>query len=330
MNKHERLSEVYQAAERIQFDNHSKLVFFSDVHRGDNSWADEFARNQAIYNYALEYYFGNDFTYIEVGDGDELMKNIGYRSIRIAHSPIYQLLKKFYAEGRFYYIYGNHDILYKIKENVRNALYKYYNLKTERVEPLFPGIDVHEGLVLEHQETGKDLFVTHGHQGEFINDRYWQISRFFLRYLWRPLQMLGLHNPIRVSRNPERKEDVEEELINWITEHGQPLLCGHTHDPHFPKTNEAPYFNSGSCVHPRHVTNIEIDNGEIMLVRWQVKPNQNGAMFVHREVIGGPENISVYLDKEEYQLDEPEEVLIPGGETAEKVSLTRQRKNPGE
>lgn len=321
MNKHSRLSEVYKNAQRIPFDDHSKLIFFSDVHRGDNSWADEFARNQAIYTYALEYYFGNDFTYIEVGDGDELIKNIGYRSIRIAHSPIFRLLKKFYAEGRFHYIHGNHDIPYKIKENVRNALFKYYNLKTNRVEPLFPGIEVHEGLVLEHQETGKDLFVTHGHQGELINDRYWQLSRFLLRYLWRPLQMLGLHNPIRVSRNPERKRDIEKELVNWVTENKQPLLCGHTHDAHFPETNEAPYFNAGSCVYPRWITGIEIDNGEIMLVRWRVKPSRDGAMVVHREVIGGPEKTSNYLEKDDYERVEPEEVLAPEKEAAEALSF---------
>lgn len=326
MNKHERLTEVYRKAQRIQFDNNSKLVFFSDIHRGDNTWADEFARNQTIYTYALKYYLGNDFTYIEVGDGDELMKNIGYRSIRIAHAPIYKLLKQFFAEGRFYYIYGNHDILYKIKENVRNALYKYYNLETERIEPLFPGIEVHEGLVLEHQDTDSDLFITHGHQGEFINDRYWQISRFFLRYLWRPLQMLGLHNPIRVSRNPERKRDVERELISWITENHQPLLCGHTHDPHFPETDEAPYFNSGSCVHPRWITGLEIDNGEIMLVRWRVVPDPNGAMFVQREVIGGPENLADYLGKEVYEKTQPEEVLAPKKEPKEKVTMP---KDPG-
>lgn len=325
MNKHERLTEVYQNAERIPFNGDSKLIFFSDVHRGDNSWADEFARNQAIYQYALEYYLGNDFTYIEVGDGDELMKNIGYRSIRIAHGPIYKLLKQFYAEGRFYYIHGNHDIQYKIRENVQNAMYKYYNMKTEQIEPLFPGIEVHEGLVLEHEETGKDLFVTHGHQGEFINDRYWQISRFFLRRLWRPLQMLGLHNPVRVSRNPDRKRDVEEEIINWINMHSQPLLCGHTHDAHFPKVDESPYFNAGSCVFPRWITGIEIDNGEIMLVRWRVKPSQNGTMVVHREVIGGPEKVSDYLRPEDYQHTEPEEILAPQKQTVEVAALEESR-----
>lgn len=321
MNKQKRLSEVYKKAPRIPFDDHAKLIFFSDVHRGDNSWADEFARNQAIYSYALEYYYRNGFTYIEVGDGDELIKNIGYRSIRIAHGPVFQLLKKFFAGGRFHYIHGNHDIPYKIKENVKNALYKYYNLKTNQVEPLFPGIDVHEGLVLQHQETGEDLFVTHGHQGELINDRYWQLSRFILRYLWRPLQMLGLHNPIRVSRNPERKRDIEKELINWVTENSHPLLCGHTHDAHFPEPDEAPYFNAGSCVFPRWITGIEIDKGEIMLVRWRVKTSQDGAMIVHREVIGGPEKIKDYLGKGDYQDMTPEEVLAPEREAAEVLSL---------
>ncbi len=35
----------------------------------------------------------------------------------------------------------------------------------------------------------------------------------------------------------------------------------------FPEVGEISYFNDGSCVHPRCITAIEIENGTIKLVR---------------------------------------------------------------
>ena len=74
MGKPHRLNKIYENAKRIDFNNRDRLVFFSDIHRGNNSWADEFARNENIYYYALQYYYDERFTYVEVGDGDELLK----------------------------------------------------------------------------------------------------------------------------------------------------------------------------------------------------------------------------------------------------------------
>ena len=72
-----RLTAVLTEARKqpIPFDDTSKLIFFSDCHRGDNSWADEFARNQSLYFFALKNYYDQGFTYIEIGDGDDLYKN---------------------------------------------------------------------------------------------------------------------------------------------------------------------------------------------------------------------------------------------------------------
>lgn len=73
MSKAKRLTEVFQAAKRISFNNDDRLVIFSDLHRGNNSWTDEFARNQIIYSYALQHYYDAGSTYVEVGDGDEVL-----------------------------------------------------------------------------------------------------------------------------------------------------------------------------------------------------------------------------------------------------------------
>lgn len=265
------------------------------MHRGDNSWADEFAPNQAIYTYALEYYLHAGFTYLEVGDGDELMKNRDVGCLRKAHASVYQILQKFYARGRLYYLFGNHDLQYRDRNFALRALDARDLPYQIGREPLFPGIEVHEGLVLVHQESGGEIFVTHGHQGEWLNTRFWKLSRFLLRRLWRPLQLLGIHNPFQVSNNPDIQQKIELEFRQWIVENDRPLLCGHTHRAHFSFSGDIPYFNTGSCIHPRWITGIEIDEGNIQLVRWRVKPGPRGELVIHREIVSGPERVGAYF-----------------------------------
>ena len=72
---HKRLTKVFEAAKRIPFDDSSRIVFFSDCHRGDNGRTDPFARNKELFLHALNHYYREGFTYIEVGDGDDLWQN---------------------------------------------------------------------------------------------------------------------------------------------------------------------------------------------------------------------------------------------------------------
>ena len=56
----------------IDLNDSTKIILFSDLHRGVGDWSDDFAHNKLIYSYALQHYFDHGFTYIEIGDGDEL------------------------------------------------------------------------------------------------------------------------------------------------------------------------------------------------------------------------------------------------------------------
>ena len=67
MRTEQRLTLAYENARVEPFDNDSKYVFFSDVHRGTGSLADEFTRNRIIYLHALEDYYKKGFTYVEAG-----------------------------------------------------------------------------------------------------------------------------------------------------------------------------------------------------------------------------------------------------------------------
>jgi predicted phosphodiesterase len=159
---------------------------------------------------------------------------------------------------------------------------------------LFPGIEITEGLILRHRYTNNQIFLTHGHQGDYLNDTMWLVSRFLVRYLWRPLELIGIKDPTSTSKNNKKKNAVEKNLMNFAKEHNQMMICGHTHRPVFPKPGETPYFNDGSCVHPRCITAIEIRYGMISLVKWAIMTKPDRTLYVGREVLEQPVRLNDY------------------------------------
>ena len=89
MSSKYRLTRAYENAKVLAFDDTSKFILFSDCHRGDNSFADDFANNRNIYFHALEFYYKEGFAYLELGDGDELWENIHFNSIFQAHKKCF-------------------------------------------------------------------------------------------------------------------------------------------------------------------------------------------------------------------------------------------------
>lgn len=57
LSSKKRLDFAFKNAPVIPFNNDSKFVLFSDCHRGDNSFADDFANNRNIYFHALKQYY---------------------------------------------------------------------------------------------------------------------------------------------------------------------------------------------------------------------------------------------------------------------------------
>ncbi|MFH1974991.1 MAG: hypothetical protein ABIJ52_05440 [Pseudomonadota bacterium] len=56
----------------IELNAESRYIVFSDCHRGNGSAGDEFAANSMVYKFALAYYLREGFSYIELGDAEEL------------------------------------------------------------------------------------------------------------------------------------------------------------------------------------------------------------------------------------------------------------------
>ncbi|MDP4090343.1 MAG: metallophosphoesterase family protein, partial [Bacillota bacterium] len=234
------------------------------------------------------------YSYIEIGDGDELWETSNYYDIIHVHSDTFFLLSKFFREGRLHFIFGNHDIVKNDDTFVKKNLYEFYDDRDKKNIPLFPNVKVHEGLILQHRTLGYKLFLIHGHQVDFLNGRIWRVGRFLVKHLWRPLETLGVNDPTSAAKNYEKKKAVAKKLIEWVKKEKCILIAGHTHKPMFPEIGELPYFNDGSCVHPNSITAIEISGGDILLVKWKIKTRDDGTLFIGREVLAGPRKLKDY------------------------------------
>lgn len=289
-----RLTKAYSSAKVEYLDEKSKYIFFSDCHRGDDSVSDEFRRNQSVFLHALDYYFNNGYVYVEVGDGDELWEYPKFKYIRLAHSDVFLVIKKFFDEKRLLILYGNHNNYLKNKDYVKKNFFSFYDEYNQDIHDLFKGITPYEALVLKNKGSSHRILIVHGHQGDLMNDQLWFANMLLLRYFWRFMHVVGFQNPSSPARNHFRRHKIEINYKKWIKKHEIMLICGHTHRQKFPKSEELPYFNTGCCIHTRGITGIEILEGKIMMVDWRTLADKDGFVHIERHIMRGPEPIEKF------------------------------------
>lgn len=265
----------------------TKLIVMSDMHRGDGTGCDDFAHNSLIYKCALDYYHREGFTYIELGDAEELWENKTFEQIYITHTSIYDQLGKFHdpdpEKTRYIKIWGNHDIEWK--DNI------------QRLHSIFPGIRVYEKAMTDAGSERRILFW-HGHQVDpKCCGNGAAVSKFFVRNFWPYLQKFGIKDPTRAAANPGLSDEIDKKLYQMAVhkEHNADIIiAGHTHRPVYENLTlternmlnsgispsfgsrklkpEPVYYNTGSCVHPRCITGIEITLQDrlpmLKLVKW--------------------------------------------------------------
>ena len=235
----------------------SRIIVFSDQHRGAKNGADDFLKAEGSYLAALDYYFQNKFQYISLGDSEELWENT-LAQVKKNNTISFEAEKKFILQDRFFKIFGNHDLYWD------NTLLSSQQLKTIYGKEL----RVFEGVVLEIQnrnqkpiKTGEllkskkpftfwkkpniendklpiadcplTIFLTHGHQGDASSDGNW-FSKFFVSNIWAPLQSY-----LRLNFNtPAYDEDLKTAhnliMYEWSAKYKDlVLITGHTHQPVF-------------------------------------------------------------------------------------------------
>lgn len=235
----------------------SRYVVFGDCHRGTGNMSDNFLQNRHLYAAALKHYCAENFFYLELGDGEELWENRSQERIMECHSDMYDIFRCLKAHGRYCRIYGNHD------------------MELKRILP--------EGICLKNQEGGRDIYIIHGHQADFFNSACWRLSRFLVRYLWKPLELFGVNDPTSAAMNYRKVHKYEKCMVQAAKRMDSYLLAGHSHRPHLMEGEL--YVNAGSCVHPQGITAIEIEHMQMSLVKWIVGSKKDGTLYVEREVL---------------------------------------------
>lgn len=273
-----RLDRAFDSAPVLPLTLNTKYVIFSDCHRGIGNTNDNFLPNASSYYAALQYYYQYGFCYIENGDGDELWENRCFSQIIEIHEDIFQCLCAFHKECRLYMLYGNHD------------------MKKKRCGPLFTDFPIYEGIILKSGlQKQTDLYITHGHQADFFNSVLWKLAAFLVRYVWTPLERFGVLDPTSAAKNNTKKEAIANKLTAYAKENKVFLLAGHTHKPTLGNP-ASPYFNCGSCVHPKCITCIELCGFQISLVKWYASAQKSEHFGnIYREC---PPVYPVYIKRE--------------------------------
>ncbi|MGX5818802.1 metallophosphoesterase [Chitinophaga lutea] len=284
----------------------ARFVIFSDQHKGGADAADDFLPATDSYLKALGWYYAEGYTYINLGDCEELWENTPAAVIRANRLSLLEEAK-FLQKKRYYRIFGNHDLEWN-----------YLVPRNQFLKPIFGDtLSVTEGLIIEMPYNGRmfRLFFTHGHQGDQRSDGN-AFSKWFVAAIWTPIQRFL---DIRINTMAESIDLVDLHnivLYEWTSRSPQTVLVtGHTHKPVFAsldhidrltkqleravaegnteeadriraelakrqaeyagkkivKTMARPsYFNTGCCCFSDgDITGIEVSGGFIRLVKWK-------------------------------------------------------------
>lgn len=268
MSYQKRIRKAFDNAPLLPVHEHTRIVIMSDCHRGTGTGNDNFLKNEVLFYSALQTYYQSGYTYIELGDGDELWENRRLESIQKIHDNVFCLLKRFRDSNRLVMLYGNHDLVKSSGTCCKEFTY-------------------HEGLLLEDCRSKNYLYLTHGHQADIWNSRFWKLSRFLVRYVWKPLELFGVPDPTSAAKNYHLREKSELRLCHWASVNHAPLICGHTHRA-TTGSKASPYFNSGCCIYPGSITALELCNRQLSLVKWTLSTREDRTLYVARELLSDP------------------------------------------
>lgn len=303
----------------IPFNNNDQFIILSDQHKGCKDDADDFALAENNYLAALDYYYQNNFFYINLGDSEELWENT-FLNVKKKNTATFEKEKLFAQSNRFIKIFGNHDLYWDNSPFAPVQLESIYNKK----------ISIHEGLILQTSINNKpvEIFLTHGHQGDLQSDGNW-FSKWFVANVWARLQAYLHINPNTPAYDIELKSEHNRLMYEWSSEQANTILItGHTHQPVFVslthlerlyqqlsnamKNGNAEeiqkvksqikvrivegdalpdfsavkprYFNSGCCCfNDGDITGIEITGKEIRLIKWEYDDENKSKRVVLEE-----------------------------------------------
>ncbi len=200
------LDILWKESQRVKI---SKAIIIGDSHLGVRDNADDFNSHDNLFQSSILPYLDSGYSLLKGGDITDNWENKDQRKIRQAYPDIFQILDRAILRVK-----GNHD-----------------------PDNLIPMSYI---LVLE---SGMEILWTHGHVGDFFNYQASWLGKFFVRYVWRNLQMTGIFkDPTTATiRNPRKHEATRKAFANWAKTRNKEVIFGHTHF-----ATEGPSWNTGS------------------------------------------------------------------------------------
>ncbi len=201
-----------------------RFVIFSDQHKGNGDHADDFAGASSNYQEALDYYYQENYTYINLGDCEELWENKP-EPVLTHYSHIMQQEAAFHATGRYHRVFGNHDLLWFSNDAVKQYLYPVFNEK----------LKVYEGVLLQTAINNQplEILLTHGHQGDSVSDNN-AFSKWFVGRIWVPIQRWLDFNVNTPAKDFHMRDRHNRIMYEWTEQRLHTILItGHTHKPMF-------------------------------------------------------------------------------------------------
>lgn len=253
----------------LEFDTaKDRFIIFSDQHKGAGDWSDDFITNKDNYHAALEYYLAAGYTYINLGDCEELWENKPEPVLALYENEI-KLEAAFSTAGRYHKIFGNHDLLWFDNLAVKQFLSPFFGNEAQVIE----------GMVLKTIIDNKPLhiFLTHGHQGDVVSDSN-AFSKWFVGRIWVPIQRwleLNVNTPAKDFHLTDRHNLM---MYEWTMQHKDVvLITGHTHKPVFESLDHIQRLNKqlDEAIEKRDEAAMESINAEIQkrIIEYKRKAN---------------------------------------------------------
>jgi predicted phosphodiesterase len=222
------LSAALDRADTADWDiDQTKVVVFSDLHRGQRDHADDFRHCEANYARAMDYYFDEGYTLVVLGDSEELWEGWPKKVVK-AYKESFGLEARFHKEpnNRYVKVWGNHDDLWQYPRQV-----------AEHLSSIFGSLAIPEGLDVTFNRGGEkigEVFFVHGHQGTPGSDKWGKYSRHFVRWVWRPVQRVFKVSLTTPATSWEIRGKHDRAMYAWAAERNDlVLIAGHTHNPVF-------------------------------------------------------------------------------------------------
>ncbi len=287
-----------------------KFVVFSDLHKGNKKAADDFAVSEKSYLDALHYYQSEGYQLVLLGDVEELWK-FNLFTIKYHNKHSIRLEKQFADRNAFIKVYGNHDLFWKNDPFAPLQLENFYGKNIPTYEGLVIAYNTGEkqiDIFLTHGHQGDGLSDGNKYAAWFVAKIWAPLQSYLalsintpafndilktehnqLMYEWAALHpdllLITGHTHQPVFESMTHLERLYRQLLVARQQSDNTAIAKLQEEIAFRRQEynhisedylhlKPIYYNTGCCCfNDGDITGIEIEAGEIRLIKWKSATN---------------------------------------------------------